>query len=333
MKKNIIKILSVVCLICIVASMFACQKESDDPTEKSSESTEVYYTVSFDTKGGSPVDSVKISAGKTIHRPTDPTLENNVFCRWTYNDVQWVFGENVVKQDMTLVAYWISADKFFETEITDNGDISLLGIRRQESLDTLTVPLMINGKNVVAVSDNAFEEIHEAHTAQLILPESVTSIGNESFKKISKVKIILNGIITELGEGAFEKCTTLTEITLGEGLEVIPFRVFADCSSLERIEIPNGVTKIDEDSFVGCTALRTIVLPSTLVSIENAAFDDCNALKTVFFKGTQEQFDNVTIDKLNQAITDAAVYFYSEEKPTEEGNFWHYDKNNSPVIW
>jgi len=330
MKKAVIKILSAVCSLGIALSLFSCEKT----TAETETSAELYYTVSFNTEGGSPVESMKIQEGKTIHRPDDPVRDNYVFCRWIYNEVEWVFHETTVKQDMTLNAYWIEADKFFEIEPTaDSGELYILGIRRQESLDSLKVPSIINGKTVVAIFDNAFENIHDAHTQHLILPESITSIGSEAFKNISKVKITINGTITQLGEGAFERCSTLTEIKLGKGIEIIPFTAFSDCVSIEHMDIPDGVTKIDENAFAGCSSLRTVILPETLTSIENSAFDDCKALKTVFFKGTPEQFDNIAIDELNDDIIDATVYFYSEQQPAEEGNFWHYDKNNSPVIW
>ena len=29
----------------------------------------------------------------------------------------------------------------------------------------------------------------------------------------------------------------------------------------------------------------------------------------------------------------ATVYYYSEEEPTVEGNYWHYDENGNPAIW
>lgn len=330
MKKTVItKFLSAICLVGIMLSLFACE---NTPNETES-NTNAYHTVSFNSKGGSAVPSVKVEAGKALTRPSDPSLDNHVFCRWEYNGSPWVFTESIVKQDMTLNAVWISAEKLFGIEPTENGDLSITSIRRQESLDWLNVPTMINGKKVVAISDNAFENAHEAHTLHLIFPESVTFLGNYAFKSISKTKITLNGVISKLGEGTFERCSTLSEIKLGEGMETLPFRAFSECVALERIEIPNGVKKIDEDAFSGCSALRSIVLPATLTSVENAAFDDCTSLQTVFFKGTEEQLDKLTVAKLNDAFIDAKVYVYSEQQPTESGSFWRYDKNNSPVVW
>ena len=133
MKKIIIKTFSVICLICLSLSLFSCDKEPDE-TEQSAVQ---YHTVAFNTNGGSPIESVKIESGKVLHRPEDPVLDNYVFCRWEYNDIQWLFSESTVTQDMTLNAIWISAEKLFGIEPTDGGALSLTGIQRQEQFEWL----------------------------------------------------------------------------------------------------------------------------------------------------------------------------------------------------
>ena len=328
MKVWCLRILSIVCIIAALLSLAACQKS---PEDEESDGT-VYHTVKFNTNGGSAIPSIKIKSGEVATRPEDPVLDNYVFCRWEYNNLPWIFNETRVKQDMTLNAIWGSAEVLFGIDPVDGG-LSLTGFNRQEGFDWLNVPSMINGKSVVAVSDNAFEALHEAYTKHIIFPETLKSIGNGSFQDISKTKITFNGAITALGESSFERCTTLEEITLGEGLAEIPYRAFAECTSIKHINVPNGATVIREDAFTGCTSLITVVLPSTLTSIEDGAFDDCTALKTVFYEGTEEQFDTLDISTLNDAINDAKVYFYSEQEPAGDGDFWHYNNNGSPIIW
>ena len=329
MNKIIIKTFSVISLICILISLVACEKTPDE-TETSDNK---YHTVTFNTNGGSPIESVKIESGKVLTRPADPVLDNYVFCRWEYNDVRWVFTESTITEDMTLNAIWVSAENLFGIDPVEGGGLSLKGLKKQEQFEWLNVPAMINGKTVVAVSDNAFEAIHESYTQHLILPDTVKSIGFEAFKDVSKTKITVNGVITSIGESAFERCSTIEKITLGKGIETIPFRAFSECVAISYIDIPDGVKVIDEDAFSGCSSLNTVVLPATISSIENAAFDGCSSLETIFFAGSEEQFDKISVAALNNAILDATVYFYSEQEPAESGAFWHYDKNNSPVVW
>ena len=74
-----------------------------------------------------------------------------------------------------------------------------------------------------------------------------------------------------------------------------------------------------------------------MTSIGNCAFRDCSKLKTVYYKGTAEEWEKIEIDNeynYNDPLINATVYYYSETKPSEEGNYWHYDTDGvTPVKW
>lgn len=55
--------------------------------------------------------------------------------------------------------------------------------------------------------------------------------------------------VTELYESAFDGCTSLTGITLPNGLEIIGDYALLGCSSLTDINIPDSVTKIGDLNF------------------------------------------------------------------------------------
>ena len=72
----------------------------------------VTYTVSFKTNGGGFIDSQTIVSGQTATKPTDPTLENNVFGGW-YSDEdltsEYSFDTDVTG-DTPLYAKWIEVE-------------------------------------------------------------------------------------------------------------------------------------------------------------------------------------------------------------------------------
>ena len=80
--------------------------ESSEDGEKE----EIYYTVIFDSDGGSEVASITILAGEKVSKPTDPqkssSLSEYEFLYWEYNGEEWDFEKNVVTGDLTLVAKW-----------------------------------------------------------------------------------------------------------------------------------------------------------------------------------------------------------------------------------
>ncbi len=65
-----------------------------------------YFTVSFDSNGGTPIDSIKVAKGKKIKQPKDPLLNGYHLLYWLNNQKVWFFEENVVDRDLTLNAKW-----------------------------------------------------------------------------------------------------------------------------------------------------------------------------------------------------------------------------------
>ena len=71
-------------------------------------------------------------------------------------------------------------------------------------------------------------------------------------------KVIIETGVIDLGNYAFQRCSSLTNIEIPEGVTNIGWYVFSGCSSLTNIVIPEGVTSIGESAFEGCSSLRSI---------------------------------------------------------------------------
>jgi hypothetical protein len=83
---------------------------------------------------------------------------------------------------------------------------------------------------------------------------------------------------------------------------------------------------------LGCAALKDLVIGKGLSSISAGAFEGCNSLQNVFFKFSESEMPRILIGE-NPEIDYVNIYFYSEEEPTECGNFWYFDKNGEIKIW
>lgn len=332
MQKTLVRIIAALCIFTLIPIFSSCNSENKNSNNTQSSS---YHTITFDTKGGSKIADITVKHGSFAKEPSPPTLENYVFCRWqTSQGRAFFFDIYYVEEDLELEAIWIKADDLFElAAMPDSNGIMITDIKRQEDFDVLYVPKIINGKTVEGIGTNAFKKTSTSHASTIVFPDTVRYVESSAFAGISEVNIILGGTLTHIEESSFDGTIHISSIKLGVGITAIPYRSFWSCSSLKSINIPEGVTVIQENAFELCENLTTIVLPSTLTTIENSAFEECSSLKTVFFCGTQEQYFTVSSALGNESISNATIYFYSEEQPSQDGYFWHYDKNSTPTIW
>lgn len=331
MKKAFFKTICLVCALVMTSlTLFSCTVSNNTETEAPSN----LHTVKFNSNGGTYISDVDVRDGQKISEPNAPTRENYIFLYWENNNRRWIFNTKAVTEDITLSALWISAAELFKIEPLENSDELLIsGFAAQKNIHDLVIPEKINGKTVVGFTDGAFNTIHEEHAEHLTIPATVRSVGKDSFKNIKNVHVKFLGALSSLDVSSFEDCDKLETLKLAEGLTAIPYRCFFDASALVTIDIPEGVTVIEENAFSSCEAMKTIVLPSTLKTVEDGAFVDSSNLTVVFFKGTEEQFDAMDISGNNNELLSAKIYFYSETQPSESGDFWHYDKNNTPILW
>ena len=71
--------------------------------------------------------------------------------------------------------------------------------------------------------------------------------------------------MTAIGSYTFFNCSSLTSVTIPEGVTDIYSQAFYGCSSLTSVNIPEGVTHIDYQAFANCTALKDIYCSATNV--------------------------------------------------------------------
>ncbi|MDE6264350.1 MAG: leucine-rich repeat protein [Paramuribaculum sp.] len=116
----------------------------------------------------------------------------------------------------------------------------------------------------------------------LVIPESVDSIGNYTFSGCSGLtSVTIPNSVTSIGESAFSGCSSLTSITLGEKLQEIRDFAFNECQNLKSVDIPNSVTSIGSYAFSGCSGLTSVTIPNSVKSIGYSAFYGCSGLKSV----------------------------------------------------
>ena len=182
----------------------------------------------------------------------------------------------------------------------------------------LYIPGEIDGHEVVAIGDSAFENRTDLRT--VMIPDSVTEIEAYSFNNCTNLSnVTLSKNLESMGSSAFGNCDGLTQIEIPKSLESCdisygsygPFRdcdklkkvkfeegttviatmLFHHCTGIEEIEIPDTVTIIKDSAFEECTNLKSIQIPNTVTKIEPEAFYNCTSLTTVNIPDTVKSID------------------------------------------
>ena len=136
----------------------------------------------------------------------------------------------------------------------------------------------------------------------VVVPEGVTSIGNEAFYECSSLtSVTIPDGVMSIEDDAFRYCENLTSVTISDSVTSIGDRAFSSCSSLSSVTIPDSVTSIGDGAFSGCDdladdsglviirnvlhhckeSMTSVTIPDGVTSIGDSAFEECRNLKDV----------------------------------------------------
>ena len=168
---------------------------------------------------------------------------------------------------------------------------------------------------------------------KIVIPGDVTAIGPLAFYAATDLtEVTVGDHVTEIGHAAFSDCTKLSKLCIPDSVRAIGTHAFYDCKSLSSITLPRGLTAIGMESFSGCLALKEITIPDSVTEIGQMAFAFCPSLSAVYYMGTEGDWSTIRIAAYNEPLTHATRYYYSEQEPLTDGNYWHA-VDGRRVLW
>ena len=159
-----------------------------------------------------------------------------------------------------------------------------------EYCETLIVP-----EGVVKLGEDFLPgNSDKAKIKAIVLPSTLTEIGSGAFWRCSSLKnVVLPESVTTIGSRAFGYCTSLESITIPDSVITMGGSVFSNCTSLKSIFLPDSMEIIPSDSFSKCESLTKITIPDSVRNIEGVAFSNCTGLQELTLpEGVQEVADN-----------------------------------------
>ena len=276
--------------------------------------TDEYYTVTFDTQGGSEVASQVIRRGDKASKPENPTRPGYTFGGWTFQGEPWVFYGYSITEDITLTATWVPErytvtfknydgtvletvqDVSYGTEVTYEGEVPTKPghDRYTYAFNGWDHSLVITGDTILIAQ---FAELFEAFTVKYLDSE-----GQVLFETLSSSE----QIPAYVGETPTKEATELLQYEfdrwddpVGLGGDIVTISpLFASCTaglvfnagavtgytgSSKDVVIPSrwggyDITSIASMAFRNNTTIETVELPSSITSIGTSAFEGASNL-------------------------------------------------------
>lgn len=123
----------------------------------------------------------------------------------------------------------------------------------------------------------------------------------------------------------------IRQMTMADTIEEIEANAYENFTGLRRVELSDKLKEIGANAF-GAAKLDFVIIPKTLKEIGANAFGDCKQMKCVFYFGTETEWNEITFGSANDPLKSVPRYYYSEQKPTGSGDFWHF-VNCEPMLW
>ena len=160
--------------------------------------------------------------------------------------------------------------------------------------------------------------------AEVVIPNSVTSIGNCAFANCNALSnIAIPDSVTSIGNYAFSSCCSLSDIIIPDSVENVGNGAFQYCSLLECISIPKSVICLNGNPFCNwngkleCLSssfiyeddvlfnmkkseiisfrkqkIESYIIPDSVTSIGDSAFSGCHSLSNIVIPNSVTSIGN-----------------------------------------
>jgi hypothetical protein len=200
-------------------------------------------------------------------------------------------------------------------------------------IETLILPSYMK-----SISDNAFKG--RSNLKNIVLPNSLESIGTSAFENSSLVEISIPKGVTHVGENAFKDCESLTsasiynqevvnrefkrlknlkDVYLSDNTTTIGSSAFAACEKISNLSIPNSVTQICYGAFSSCSSLEKITIPNSVKEIGEEAFSGCLNLTTVVLPN---EITKIAYHTFSDCEKLESIIIPEKVESIERGAFW-----------
>ncbi len=340
MKRAVVFILA---MLCLAAFSLAGCSPAQTPEEDGG-----YYTVSFDSRGGTAFESQRVRGGNPVRRPAAPEREGYYLNGWYADEGaedEWDFDADRVTGNMTLYAGWTLQSDLAPTaslvyELNGAGDgytVTDVGEETQ-----IVVPPEHEGLPVTAIQGQyGTGAFARSAVTVAYIPDSIVTIGQNTFNNCSalvSVVISASSNLAEIGNNAFSGCSSLENFYIPAGVGIIGGGAFNNCGALERFTVAAGNAAYrSENGHLIESAANTLVraghsavVPESVTAIAQAAFRRISGIEELYIPRSVQSIGDYFI-----ADSTITIVLYqgteTEWNAIEKTDMWNYGNRDAAV--
>lgn len=141
---------------------------------------------------------------------------------------------------------------------------------------------------VTEIRDHAFQDCVSLES--VYLPDTLTKVQSEIFRNCTALTSVSLSSDIAWANSMFAGCSALRDVELRPGSNgVIGSCAFEDCTSLEQITIGDGTIQVGFHAFNNCLNLREVWIPGTVNNLTDC-FTECPSLRDIYYEGTMDQW-------------------------------------------
>ena len=147
--------------------------------------------------------------------------------------------------------------------------------------------------------------------AKVTISSTVTEIPAYLFYKNASLTLTSLPKVKKIGASAFQDCSKLTTLNLGQDLQVVGNDAFNGCSNVTKLTFPDVTTTIGARAFQNCSSVTEVTVGKELKTIGASAFLNCKSFTalllpdefTTMGESAFEDCIKLTVAKLGKSLT------------------------------
>ncbi len=234
----------------------------------------VYWTLTY--KGGDPVDPIEymlndMTEDITFYAQFTDVLSGKLLNFGILNGE--IFSYSGTEEFLSFPKSY----SIYNGILVEGTDYAITGIADNAFKDNKTIKSVNFGSNILKIGYSAFENC--TNLEGITMSDNLEEIGDRAFWGCSNLRRILHfsNKLTKINDFVFSGCS-LTEIELPSGIVEIGDCAFELCSSLTSVVLPSSLVRLGKMAFIACESLKSITIPKTVIEIGKSCFSQIQNL-------------------------------------------------------